>query len=243
MQTDLLLLKRSLGSAFADQYVDWAVERLSDGLDSPSLRILAGLDPKTETGEVEGYFLKTCQELDVDCPRAADAPRQSLGLVRRSYERGDISAETAFYTLARLYKSSDYADPLLSVFYDIEEEISMRGSGYEGCFYPPEDLKDLEIALRREFDLFTQAALLDLPTGFMRFIRCERCGHIGESKSRHKTLKDKFRALIPWVRPRPASWNTCARCGSFEYKIMMDPEVRQDYYNRIRGEQLGSANK
>jgi hypothetical protein len=242
MQTDSLMLNRSLGSAFPDQYVDWAVERLCDGSDTPSLRILAGLNPRCETAEIEEYFLKTCRELEIDCVKPAEEPRRSLGLVRRSYERGDISSETAFHMLARLYAHSDYSDPLLAVFYEIEEEISMRGSGHEGCFYPPEALEKLDDALLRELRLFTEATQLDLPKGFIRFIRCQQCRHIGQSRLRHKTLKDKLRAAIPGLRPRPALWHTCARCGSFDYKIMMDPEVRQDFYNRIKSEQGRGAN-
>lgn len=242
MQTDNLILNRSLGTAYPDQYVDWAVERMCDGLDSPSLRILAGLNPKLETEEIEAYFRKTCSELNIECVNPAQEPRRSVDLIRRSYEHGDMTAMTAFHMLARLYQHSEYSDPLLGVFYEIEEELSLRGSGHEGCFYPPDALVDLDEALRSEFDLFFAASQLDLPKGFSRFIRCEHCGHIGEARLRRKTLGDKIRGMIPRLRPKPAWWFTCSRCGSFDYKIMMDPDVRRDYLNQIKSEQDSGGN-
>lgn len=237
METHSLMLKRALGSAFPGLYVDWAVERLCDGSDSPSLRILAGLNPKLETSEIEQYFRKSCHELNIDCVDQAEEPRRSAGLVRRSYDSGDTIAEEALYMLARIYVDTDYSDPLLAVFLEIEEELSLRGSGHEGCFYPPDDLVDLDKVLENEFALMEDARRLELPKGFLRFIRCESCGRIGESRFRHKTLGDKLKALIPGIFPRPALWHTCPKCGSYDYMTMMDPRVRREYYNRLKSEQ------
>lgn len=228
------MLNRSIGSAFPDQYVAWAVQLLCDGADTPSLRILAGLNPKLETEEVEEYFLKTCRELNIYCFLPANEPRRSVFLFQRSYEEGEISSETAFHALARLYEQSNYADPLLAVFYEIEEELSLLGSGIEGRFYPIEFLKDLDAALKREFTLFREAALLDLPADFLQFIRCDRCGHIGESVSRYKTLKDKLKALFPGSRRRTCRWPACTKCRSFSNETMMNPDVRREYFAQVR---------
>ena len=168
MQTDSLMLNRTLGSAHPKQYVDWAVERLCDGLDTPSLCVLAGLNPKLETEEIETYFQKACAELEIDFMRPAEESRRAVGLIRRSYELRDITAEAAFHMLARLYEHSDYSDPLVGVVYEIEEELSLRGSGHEGVFYPPDTLADLDDALATEFILFNAAAAIDLPKAFTR---------------------------------------------------------------------------
>lgn len=234
MHTDSLILNRSLGTAYPDQYVDWAVEQMCNGLDSPSLRILAGLNTKFDSEEIESYFKKTCSELDIECFIPSQEPRYSVGLIHRTYKRGDITAVTAFYMLARLYQLSEYSDPLLGVFYYIEEELSMRGSGHEGCFYRPDALADLDEALISEFDLFFAASELFLPKGFMRFIRCQHCAHVGEARLQRKTLGDKIRGMIPGLRIKPVWWQTCSRCGSFDYKGMIDPDVRRNYLNQIK---------
>lgn len=241
MNTDSLMLNRSIGSAFPDQYVAWAVQLLCDGSDTRSLRILAGLDPRLDTDEIEAYFFKACQEMKIDCAPRAKEPRRSLGLVRNSYERGNASAKTAIHMLARLYGQSDYTDPLLSVFYEIDEELSLKGTGLEGHFYPVEALDDLDLALRREFDLFREAALLNLPADFLHFIRCDRCGHIGEPLSRYKTLNDRLKALFLGSRCRTYRWPACAKCRSFSNKTMMNPDVRQEYFAQLRSKQAGRS--
>ncbi len=241
MNTDDLMLNRSLGTAFPDQYVDWAVQLLCDGSDTPSLRILAGLDLRFDTEEIEAYFFKACQEMEINCAPRAKEPRRSLGLVRNSYERGNSSATTAIHMLARLYWQSDYTDHLLSVFYEIEEELSLKGTGLEGRFYPMEALDDLDLALRREFNLFEEAAQLDLPANFLRFIRCDQCGHIGEPVSRYKTLKDRLKVLFPGSRPRPYQWPACTKCRSFSNKRMMNPDVRQEYFAQLRSKQAARS--
>jgi len=235
------MLNRSIGSAVPDQYVAWAVQLLSDGSDAPSLRILAGLNPNLETEEIEEYFLRTCRELGIYCTLPADEPRRAVSLLQRSYEQGDTPAKAAFHALARLYEQSDYTDPLLAVFYEIEEELSLKGTGLEGRFYPMEALEDLDLALRREFDLFREAAQLDLPANFLHFIRCDRCGHLGEPVSRYKTLQDKLKALFPGNRCRTHQWPACTKCRSFSNETMMNPDVRQEYFAQLRSKQAGRS--
>ncbi|MFK5922628.1 MAG: hypothetical protein QM496_10645 [Verrucomicrobiota bacterium] len=237
METDTLMLKRSLGSAFSSLYVDWAVERLCEGSDTPSLRILAGLNPKFESEEIESYFRNSCKELKIECVNEVVEAQQSAGLVQRSYECGETAAEEALHMLARIYADTGYSDPLLAVFSDIEEELSFKGTDHEEIFYPPDDLQDLDAALKTEFALMADGLRLDLPKEFCSFTRCEDCSYIGKSRFRHKTLWDKLKGLIPGLYPRPPLWHTCFKCGSFDYKIMMDPEVRNDYYNRLKSEE------
>jgi len=46
--------------------VDWAVDALCQGLDSPNLRILAGLEEPLQTFEVKDYALKAMKELEME---------------------------------------------------------------------------------------------------------------------------------------------------------------------------------
>jgi hypothetical protein len=236
MQTNTLLLNRILGTCDLRHYVDWSVARLCEGVDSPSLRILAGLNPVTESEEIGSYFIKACRELGINDVLPLGDPRNAAPLIFKAYEGEDIPAKTAIRMLAYLYERSDYCDPLLSVFYGIEEELSLRGSGYEGGFYPPNCLTSLDEALALEISLFTQAQKLNLPPKFLHFIRCESCGWIGEPKLRSKTLAEKILGLIPWGHSKPVRWPTCAQCGRCDYKIMMDPSVRQDFFDGIKSE-------
>lgn len=238
--TSGLLLKRSMGTAAAEDYVAWAVERLCEDLDTPSLRILAGLHPRLERHDIEPYFLKTCRELGLEVVSQSVPPRETGRLVQRVFRAGEISAEEALQMMCSLYRRAEYSDPLLSIWFDIEEELSLRGSGHEGCFYSPEFLDPLEEAVRRELVLFSRALAIDLPPGFDRFIRCDRCAFIDAPKWEHRTATDSFRSKMPWVHPKPSLWATCSRCGSFEYHSIRDPNVRMEYFSQLEKEQ---ANK
>lgn len=60
-------------SADCPACVDWGVDRLCDGLDSPSLRILAGLLPPYSTLEVADYTARTLRELGIELPTGSAA--------------------------------------------------------------------------------------------------------------------------------------------------------------------------
>ncbi len=79
---------------------------------------------------------------------------KTVGLVKRAYDLGEMSVEVALQMMASLYQKSKYSDPLLVVWYNIEEEFSLRGSGHEGCFYPPDALDSLEGVFEHEWKLF-----------------------------------------------------------------------------------------
>lgn len=237
MTTDTLLLKRVLGSAQPEDYVQWAVDLLCEGVNSYHLRILAGLDLRFEREEVEHYFMKTCTDLNIEAAPEDVGPRLAAGLVRKTYDQGAVSAQTALRMMADLYKISEYSDSLLAIWYEIDEELSLRGSGHEGCFYPPEALDSLDETFDREWALFERAAALSLPERFFQYIRCDKCGHIGEAKFSHKTFWDRCRAKFAFFRSKPALWAACRACGSHDYRTMADPRVRDDYFQRVESEQ------
>ena len=235
MTTATLLLQRAMGRATSEAHVRWAEERLLEGLDSRGLRILAGLNPRFEAEEIESYFLTACRELEIDLPAGPPAPRSAAFLVKNAYDLGEISAEKALRMMADLYQMSDYGDPLLSVWYTIDEEFSLLGSGHEGAFYPTDPLADLDHLFIREWRLFELAIRLAPPGDFLNLIRCDRCGHIGKAKFRQRGLVDRLRARFKWCRRKPPLWPTCRRCGSFAYRSMVDPEVREAYLTGLVG--------
>jgi hypothetical protein len=241
MNTDILLLKRSMGLAISEDYIEWAVERLCEGLDSPSLRILAGLNLRFERHEVEPYFKKTCEELGIGAPPETADPREAAFLIKRAYSHGEMSVEETLNMMSDLYQRSDYGDPLLSVWFNIEEELAMRDTGHEGIFYPPEALGSLEEVFDREWALLERAIGLNLPQDFIQFIRCDLCAHIGKSKMKHRTMVNRIKAKLPFIQTKPALWHTCAACGSYEYHSMIDPEVRDAYFSQLEHEQSHSA--
>ena len=64
--TKAMFGKRALGDISAYDYIDWAEEMLMQEYDSPSLRVLAGLDRHNDFREVESYFLRSIEELNIE---------------------------------------------------------------------------------------------------------------------------------------------------------------------------------
>jgi hypothetical protein len=236
MKTDTLILNRSLGAAIPEDYIDWAVNQLQSGIDTPNLRILAGLSVKFDNEEIESYFTKVCKELDIDAPLKTDNYYGTARLIKRAYDNKEISAKDAIKRMFDLYVESEYDDPLLSIWYSIDEELSHKGSEWGGYFYPVELLDSLDDLFVNEFNLFERALKLKLPRGFINFIKCEQCGYIGNSHLKPRYFKDKLVAKLPWGR-KPALWHTCSECGSFEYISMSDPAVRNSYLSKLEREQ------
>ncbi|HKG06653.1 MAG TPA: hypothetical protein VKB19_09365 [Pedobacter sp.] len=56
-----------------DQAVDWAVEMLSIGYETPSLLILAGISKPTNFFEAEKYLISSFNELEIALPEKHDA--------------------------------------------------------------------------------------------------------------------------------------------------------------------------
>lgn len=57
----------------ANDCVDWAINAMCCGEDSPSLRILAGLTPPLSSFEVREYASKALRELEIEIPQGAEA--------------------------------------------------------------------------------------------------------------------------------------------------------------------------
>jgi len=57
----------------ANDCVEWAVEAMCSGEDSPNLRILAGLVPPLSSFEVRDYASKALRELEIEVPHGAEA--------------------------------------------------------------------------------------------------------------------------------------------------------------------------
>jgi hypothetical protein len=98
----------------AQDCVDWALEALCEGVDSPSLRILAGLEPLLNSFEVLDYTRRTLKELGISelvGEEAVLAYSRDLAeeiIERRESLRANLSA------LFRLCHTNDY----LSEIYD-----------------------------------------------------------------------------------------------------------------------------
>jgi hypothetical protein len=66
-----LLARTQFGTGSGSDVVDWAVDALVAGWESPSLEVLAGLDRPPNEFEVDRYVERALSELGVEMPRGA----------------------------------------------------------------------------------------------------------------------------------------------------------------------------
>lgn len=90
-----LLVRRSDDAATAAAMVDWALEALYSGLDTPSLTAIASLPPTTPFHEVEMPFKKALHELGVRLPDEAGLRWAHVGVVSRALVAGRLPYDVA----------------------------------------------------------------------------------------------------------------------------------------------------
>lgn len=226
-----LLLYRRMGCAAPEDYVNWAVQLLQEGYDSPSLRILAGLIPKLERDDIEFYFTKVCEELDINIPDTEENTTVTALRIKQAYNLGDLSAEETVRLMARLHREAQYLNPLLCIWMDIDEELSLIGSGFEGAIYPVEEFDSLNDLVRQELEFFERSSVLQLSQNFNHFIRCNMCGHIGEPKLYVESFTSQGIEQNGY---------SCSNCNATSFRSMSYPDVRIAYLSQIESNLLTS---
>lgn len=132
--TASILGRRTLGQVPAADYVDWAVGQLVAGLDSPTLRILAGLDARVTWFEAEDLFHRSLVELGVPLPDRATAVRGLACEIARDLLEGRVTLADGVRALQRLYGAAEHADygawlQLDEALHDLRFRTSQRADG------------------------------------------------------------------------------------------------------------------
>ncbi len=88
------LTRRVAGTVSADDYINWASSALEQGLDTPNLRILAGLPSSTWRSDAEPYFDRALNELQIYVGDKEEILREYAKLIARKIINGELTAET-----------------------------------------------------------------------------------------------------------------------------------------------------
>ena len=86
------------------------------GRDTPSLRILAGLNPIHEQYEIDECFFRACEDPDLESLELSDIPRDAVPFVRRLSRSGIYPPEETVRRMCSLFEFSEYSDPLLEAW-------------------------------------------------------------------------------------------------------------------------------
>jgi hypothetical protein len=103
-----LLAKRFRGALTAGDYVDWALSELLAGVDTPNLRILAGLSKPPYWPEVDFYFQKTLADLGWSLPEPEAYLREYVLDLARAILAGEVPPAVACHEMYEIWRARNY---------------------------------------------------------------------------------------------------------------------------------------
>jgi hypothetical protein len=115
-----LWVRTYLRGPTGDELINWAAEALSEGLETPSLCILAGLSPKEHVRDARDYLEKSLQELGWSAPPREPTLVMHATDVAAALLADTISVNAAITELYNVMSELNYTR-LLSRWYVLDE--------------------------------------------------------------------------------------------------------------------------
>jgi hypothetical protein len=141
--------KRALQQLSSVDYVDWAGEMLVQGYDSPSLRILAGLNRSASTFEAEGYFDRSMTELSLTPPDSDAAIRAYACEIARQITEDKITAKDGVRALVGICIATECARDFV-IWLELDEALDSLISGNYPFTYQSATLENFDEIAKRE---------------------------------------------------------------------------------------------
>jgi hypothetical protein len=142
--------KQVLHRIFAEDYIDWAYEMLLQDYDSPSLRILAGLNRPSNILEAESYFLKAIEELQIETPEPKTAVwNYACDLAQRIVDGQFTSLRDIVRTLYQICQDMNY-DTAYTIWSDLDDLLDSLYYGEVPYGYPSATLENIDEIVKKE---------------------------------------------------------------------------------------------
>jgi hypothetical protein len=122
--------RRAMNRVTAADYVEWATGMLTDGRDSPNLRMLAGLDERGSVFEAEEHFTRALRELQIPEPDETGKLRAYACDLARQILDGTLATEAGVKALYQVCLVTGYARPFMVWLYLDDALDSIRAGDY-----------------------------------------------------------------------------------------------------------------
>jgi hypothetical protein len=126
-----LFARTQFGTGSGSDVVDWAVDALTSGWDSPALQVLAGLDKPPNEFEVDRYVERMLSELGVEMPRGAQVVNLYVVAIARDILAATISPYDGAREMFRVCTATNYPQELRS-WVGLEDEYELARDGVSG---------------------------------------------------------------------------------------------------------------
>ncbi|MBW4694030.1 MAG: hypothetical protein KME27_19975 [Lyngbya sp. HA4199-MV5] len=157
--TNAIFGKRALHQVFADDYIDWAIELLVQGYDSPNLRILAGLDRRSSVFDIETYFIHAIKELEIEEPEPKAAVRAyACEMAQQIIDGQFTSLRAVVRALYQIWLNTDY-DPNYAIWLTLDDALDSLYAGEYPYSYPSATLENFEAIVQQEAARFVSQLL------------------------------------------------------------------------------------
>jgi hypothetical protein len=132
--TDQMLALRRLGVAVDERFVEWAIDMLTQGHDSPGLRILAGETVPFCPSEMESLVDRTLRELELAVPPTVEDALVVIarGIAQRVID-GEVARDQALLQLRDYCVKFDMSSALFdfySLYYAMDDLRTEGGTWY-----------------------------------------------------------------------------------------------------------------
>ena len=151
--TTAIFGKRALYQLPASDYVDWAVEMLTEGYDSYSLRILAGLERTGSAFEAEDYFLRSARELGLSIPDSRMAVRAYACEIAQEVIAGHLTGQEGVRALYRICLATEYDRDYL-IWLKLDDALDNLLAGEHPYPYESATLENFDQVAKQEAEKF-----------------------------------------------------------------------------------------
>jgi hypothetical protein len=134
----------ALGFVQSQAVVEWALDAITAGWDSASLRILAGLEPPLDNLEVKRLHSAAFAELGIrPLPPEAHVRYYIASLLRRLV-KGELRIQDALYRLAAVYTGGGHDYKLVYDFYRLYHAKDSLDSGWDQYYWNGADQSNVD---------------------------------------------------------------------------------------------------
>jgi hypothetical protein len=117
LSTAVIFGRRAMIRITAGDYVDWATGMLTEGHDSPNLRMLAGFDEHGSVFEAEEHFSRALRELQIPEPDTAGKLKAYACDLARQILDGRLAPQAGVKALYEVCLATQYARPFMVWLY------------------------------------------------------------------------------------------------------------------------------
>lgn len=115
--TKNLIAEIYMGKAGSEQFIDWAVSCLEQGIDSKNIRILASMGTSFYTYEIEDRFSCCLKDLGWEFPKTVETLFEYTKFIAKQILNGQIEPFKACLVIARIYDILDCPKGLFNWVY------------------------------------------------------------------------------------------------------------------------------